>query len=253
MALRIMLRNGGRSLTRCREHNYRIYANRTDAVSSGHLASMYSIIDTAVVSRGFSSEGGRSEFGETEEPSTSPIVYEGPFADTSLRLKRVSVTTAALGVFGMPLLIAMHGGDVPAAGQAAVGGTACFVAIGSTLAMSFCFTPYVHKLEWISPPIKSHTDGSSEESSSAADPILLKATTRNIIAMKVETIFDPAKDIMPAPGSRPFCNMVAKGMPMFVHPELIFDETLRTQLLGETKDEDEATKAANKKLDDDFL
>jgi hypothetical protein len=153
----------------------------------------------------------------------------------------------------MPLLIALHGGDVPAAGQVAVGGTACFVAIGSTLAMSFCFSPYVHTLEWISPPIKSHTDGSSEESSSAADPILLKATTRNIIAMKVETIFDPAKDIMPAPGSRPFCNMVAKGVPMFIHPELLYDETLRTQLLGERKDEDEQTKATSKNTDDDFL
>ena len=112
---------------------------------------------------------------KAEGPSNkSPqVLYEGPFAQLSLRLKRVSVTTAALGVVGMPLLMALHGGDVPATGQLAVGGTAIMAAAGSTVALSFCFSPYVHKLERV-------------------DDAQIKATTANILGMRVETTFDPS-------------------------------------------------------------
>jgi hypothetical protein len=168
-----------------------------------------------------------------EQPA---ILYEGPFAQLSLRLKRVSVTTAALGVVGMPLLMALHGGDVPATGQLAVGGTAIMAAAGSTVALSFCFSPYVHKLERV-------------------DDTQIKATTANILGMRVETTFDPSKDVGKAAGSRPFCNFTAKGLPMYVHPEMVYDDDLRLQLIGEADLEnlEKAKEAAEKNKDDDFL
>lgn len=164
------------------------------------------------------------------------ILYEGPFAQLSLRLKRVSVTTAALGVVGMPLLMALHGGDVPATGQLAVGGTAIMAAAGSTVALSFCFSPYVHKLERV-------------------DDTQIKATTANILGMRVETTFDSSKDVGKAAGSRPFCNFTAKGLPMYVHPEMVYDDELRLQLIGEADLEnlEKAKEAAEKNKDDDFL
>ena len=175
---------------------------------------------------------------KAEGPSNkSPqVLYEGPFAQLSLRLKRVSVTTAALGVVGMPLLMALHGGDVPATGQLAVGGTAIMAAAGSTVALSFCFSPYVHKLERV-------------------DEAQIKATTANILGMRVETTFDPSEDVGKAAGSRPFCNFTAKGLPMYVHPEMVYDDDLRLQLIGaaDLENLEKAKEAAEKNKDDDFL
>lgn len=197
-------------------------------------------------------ENDTSKHTDAAEPLPS-LLYEGPFAQLSLRLKRVSVTTAALGVVGMPLLMAMHGGDVPATGQLAVGGTAILAAAGSTVALSFCFSPYVHKLERVVVTPDNEKDGDT----ATAERNLIKATTANILGMRVETIFDPATDVGKAAGSRPFCNFTAKGLPMYVHPDMVYDDELRLQLVGEAELElqEKAKEAAkkNKQDDDEFL
>jgi hypothetical protein len=61
-------------------------------------------------------------------------------------------------------------------------------------------------------------------------PYLLKAYTRNILLMKVETVFNPYTDIKPYKGFRPIANFAVKNKAFYVHPELLFDETLRKQL-----------------------
>ena len=52
----------------------------------------------------------------------------------------------------------------------------------------------------------------------------------------METVFDPATDVEHYNGLRPFCNFTAKGVPLFMHPELILDDKLRTQLIGEIEE-----------------
>lgn len=61
-------------------------------------------------------------------------------------------------------------------------------------------------------------------------PYLLRAITKNILLMTVETVFDPNKDIQPYDGYRPIANFAAKNKALYVHPELLFDETLRKQM-----------------------
>ena len=53
-------------------------------------------------------------FGSTTDSSSVPpaTVYTGPFAGVTLRLKRVSVMTASIGLFGMPLLVYLNTGEV---------------------------------------------------------------------------------------------------------------------------------------------
>uniref|UniRef100_A0A6U3UR26 Transmembrane protein n=1 Tax=Ditylum brightwellii TaxID=49249 RepID=A0A6U3UR26_9STRA len=180
-----------------------------------------------------------------EEEVKSEVLYEGPFASLSLRLKRVSITTAAVSLVGVPLLVALKtGGDIPAVGSMAVGGTAVLAATGSTIALSYCFSPYIQTLERVIVEEKE----------------LVKATTRNVMAMQVETIFDPATDVSkPNKGNfRPFCNFMVNGtIPMYVHPELVSDDTLRVQLVGEEEKLSEEEEARQKKLrkddDDEFL
>lgn len=188
----------------------------------------------------------------TVDTKNSKLLYEGPFASLALRLKLVSITSAGLALVGIPLLISMHTGDVPLAGQLAVGGSAMVGAVGSTVAMSFVFSPYVTMLERV--PVRlchakqdDDSDSKQNVTEQAAQEWLLKATTRNMLAMKVETVFDPQTDIASYAGIRPFANFTAKGVPMYVHPDLILDDELRTQLVGEQ----ETTKHQKPVKDDD--
>merc|ERR1712008_245612 len=131
----------------------------------------------------------------------------------------------------------------------AVGGTAMVAACGSTVALSFCFSPYVHILE-STPPSHNNDDDNST--------MMLRAVTRNILAREVETVFDPATDVLHDTKNRPFCNFVAKGVPMYVHKELIADQKLYTQLLGKPMQSDDEIQKENnsstsKKDDDDIF
>ena len=75
--------------------------------------------------------------------------------------------------------------------------------------------------------------------------------------MRVETVFNPETDVVrPVKSNRPFCNFEAKVKPLYVHPEMIYDERLRTQLVGEVttaeeKEEEEKKSRARDKKDDD--
>ena len=109
-------------------------------------------------------------------------------------------------MIGVPLLL-VAGSNVPASGQIAVGGTAVLAATGSTAALSFCFNPYIHKLEWVTGGQSNSEDGKdeSEATDTKSQKMLLKATTRNFFSMPVETIFDPDVDVIHDPKTyRPF-------------------------------------------------
>jgi hypothetical protein len=206
--------------------------------------------------------------GKTDEQEKEDnFVYEGPFSSLALRLKRLSICSAAASVVGVPLLITF-GSNIPASGQIAVGGTAILAACGSTAALSFCFSPYIHKLEWIpvrqcNPPTSADCDGDDESvekeiSETKCQKMLMKVTTRNFLAMQTETIFDPDTDVIHNPKTyRPFCNFLVKDKPYFIHPELLHDDDLRIKLLGKEKGTlmEESSKDDGKKKDpdDDFL
>ena len=172
------------------------------------------------------------------EPASPNIVYEGPFASLTLRLKRISLMSAVVGVVGLPVLSFSFGSSVPASGQLAVVVTAGITAVGSTALLGYCFSPYVHTLERLV----------GEENG------LIRITTRDILARKVETVFDPKTDVSlpPKQNSRPFCNFVVNGAPMFVHQELVRDNELRVQLLGENAIKSNAD-TRHKTDDDEFL
>lgn len=207
------------------------YPSRPQMTTAIHKMDSHGFSNTSILL-----DSKENEFDGNNDGKEDGIVYEGPFAKLTLRLKRVSLSTAFLGLVGVPLLAALkNGGDVPAVGKAAVGGIAVLAATGSTMALSFCFSPYIHTLETITNNHES--DGNSEQKKNTS--LLLKATTRNILGLTVETTFDPVKDVQPYNGNRPFCNFIANDKKLFVHPELIHDPKLYRQLFGESKEEKE--------------
>jgi hypothetical protein len=169
-----------------------------------------------------------------QQGNINNVVYEAPFSALTTRLKAVSLGSAALGAFGIPILIHLYSGDVPAIGQYALGGSTMLAACGSTVGINFCFAPYVHTLEMV--PVRKcqgKIESVNEINCRPAQHQLVKATWRNFLLLKRETVFDPYVDVSEYKGIRPFCNFMAKGIPLFIHAELLLDDELRKQLLGE--------------------
>lgn len=210
-------------------------------------------------SRSFSSNSADSTVKPSDEESDLSkddeplLLYEGPFASLTLTLKRVSLTSAVIAIVGLPALSFFSGSGVPATGQLAVIATAGVTAVGSTALMGYCFSSYVHTLERL--PISfgsENNDGDHATRALSGDQNLVRIITRDILARRVETIFDPTSDVGPPPNnnSRPFCNFMVRGLPMYVHPEMIHDYKLRVQLVGDEPQQDDSD-ARNKKRNDD--
>ncbi|GMH67895.1 hypothetical protein TL16_g08522, partial [Triparma laevis f. inornata] len=154
-------------------------------------------------------------------PSTSPtssssspnpiLKYIGPFSSLTHRLKRVSLLTATFGI-SLPITSLLTSSTVPAIGQIAVTGTALTTAVGSTLLLNYCVSPYVHKLEKV-----NENDYS--------------AVTVNMFAQKMSTTFTLDQIELSDSLNRPFCNFIANGMPMYVHGELLNDKKLLKSLM----------------------
>jgi hypothetical protein len=118
-------------------------------------------------------------------------------------------------------------------------------------------------LEVLPEKVTSESDGNEDEGDGNATSNntdegvdtqrLARIVTRDILARRVETVFNPATDISPPPSnnSRPFCNFMVKGLPMYVHPELVHDYKLRVQLVGEEPQQEDAETRNKKKVDDD--
>jgi len=208
------------------------------------------------------SNEGKSD--HTSQNNQPVLLYEGPFASLTLRLKRISLMSAAIGLVGLPALSLFYGaGSVPATGQLAIIATAGVTAVGSTALLGYCFSPYVHTMECLSGDYYANeTDETNEDDATTVDgknnQNLVRVVTRDILAREVETVFNPATDVSPPPNnnSRPFCNFMVMGdKPMYVHADLIHDYKLKVQLLGqeEVPQQQEAAKNKQKLDDDEFL
>jgi len=212
------------------------YPSKPQMTTTTYNMNMRNFTNTPINQNWKENEDDDDDDDDDDDEKDDGLVYKGPFAKLTLKLKRVSLTTAFFGLVGVPLLAALkNGGDVPAVGKAAVGGVAVLAATGSTLALSFCFSPYIHTLEKLT---DSHNSEDNSEQKKATS-LMLKATTRNILGLTVETTFDPSQDVQPYNGNRPFCNFIANDKKLYVHPELIHDPQLYKQLFGESKEEKE--------------
>ena len=249
--------------------------------SSAHHVKNSCMSNKLVIKRSFSSGGnnshedttnkGNSIEDTTNKPDTTDkdneeilgVIYEGPFAQLTLRLKRISLTSAFIGLVGLPAYSIFQHSAIPPTGQLAVIATAGITAVGSTALLGYCFSPYVHTIERLPATALNNKeesdDGNDTTTIDATEKHLIKIVTRDILARRVETIFNPETDVYPPPNnnSRPFCNFMVgttnPAMPMYVHPELVHDYKLRVQLVGEPPKEEDAEAMKKKTDDDEFL
>jgi hypothetical protein len=182
------------------------------------------------------------------------IVYESPLGKLVKRLRTVSLATGVCGTLGLPLVVAIKGGDLPSTGLLAFGVAFLTGSLGSTAAIHFVFSPYVFTIERIpvrlchykkdkeagleegaestcapDPSEETIQDQAVRESPSPSAPkdYLYKATSRSLFLTRIETVFNPETDVTEYKGFKPLCNFVAKGRPLYVHPEYVYNAQLR--------------------------
>jgi hypothetical protein len=192
---------------------------------------------------------------DSDEKDKDELVYESPLGNVVSRLRTVSLCSGMIGTIGLPLVIAAKGGVLPSTGFLATGMLFVAGSLASTAAIHFVFSPYAYTIERI-PIRKCHYvketdqgDGDEKvvEQKEAKEPpkdVLLKAFSKSLFLSRKDTVFDPATDVVPYKGLRPLCNLMIKGLPFYVHPEFVYDETLR-KILNVDK------KTPLKKQDDD--
>ena len=179
------------------------------------------------------------------DDNTNDLVYESPMGNVVTRLRTVTLVTGIVGSLGLPMVVALKGGDLPSTGLLAVGMTFVAGTLGSTAAIYFVFSPYVYSIERI-PVRQCHYQPSSCESDTSvnitesncadgeldkkSDDFLLKAVTRSLFLTQIDTVFDPTKDVIPYKGLRPLCNFSVKGIPMYVHTDFVYNKGMRKAL-----------------------
>jgi hypothetical protein len=160
------------------------------------------------------------------------LVYESPLGNVVSKLRTVSLTTAIIGMTGVPCMIAIKGGVIPEVGILAAAMLFVTGSIGSTAAIHFVFAPYVYRIECI--PIRQCSIDASATSSdvlpSSQKDTLLKAWTRSLFLRDSTIVFDPCIDVQPYKGMRPMCNLLAKGRPLYVHPGTFYRWTVSFQV-----------------------
>lgn len=189
-------------------------------------------------------------FGTTNEPSQdttdpSTLLYESPLGTVVTRLRAVSMTTGICGCFGLPLVVAIKGGELPATGLLATGLMFCMMSLGSTAAVHYVFHPYVYEIHRIPVRLCSFTKamevGDDEadtedvpveevEPTTIKGPFLYKAVSKSLFLGNVSTVFDPSSDLVAYKGLRPMCNLTAKGVPLYVHPQQVHNQELKEAL-----------------------
>jgi hypothetical protein len=184
----------------------------------------------------------------THSAAVPETVYESPLGNLVTRLRTVSLATGICGTLGLPLVLAIKGGDTPSSGLLAFGLAFVTGSLGSTAAIHFVFSPYVYTIERIPVrlclykeklkqekveqqlrgdiPNEIENDSLHPQSPSSRKDFLFKATSRSLFLTQVDTVFDPESDVTVYKGFRPLCNFVAKGRPLYVHPEYLYDAKL---------------------------
>lgn len=179
-------------------------------------------------------------------------------------LKIFSLSSAVLSSFGLPALLMFRGLDLFTGVHMMMIGTTIFGSVGSTVGLNYIFSPYVYTLERISvrqchyKKESENSDGretTQEATTSIREPdFLLKATTRNILAMTVEHVFDPETDVKAPPRGtiRPFCSFIVKEKsPLYIHEQMIQNPRLSRNLFIDSAEP--IKKQKNPDPDDEFL
>ena len=144
-------------------------------------------------------------------------VYKGFYTKKLGLLRKISISSSALSVFGMPVVVALNSGNLSLAAKVMIAGVAISASLGSTAVLHAITFPYVVKLE-----AKILDDGA----------LRFMATRLNLIGKPRTTEFglDDMQKIKVS--QHPYANFKANGEYFYVRHQSIQQEELQMQFAG---------------------
>jgi electron transfer flavoprotein alpha subunit len=197
----------------------------------------------------------------------------------------VSITSCAMSLVGMPLLLVFGSNAAPASAQLALTGVALTATVGSTAVLHYFTSPYVHALTEIPtdhsvttavatddtavyPELTVNVAAQLQAQTDADDTLnnrVFVAERMSILGRKKHTVF-AVKDVVPQSDSsrRPFVSFQTVDTDMqyqaaqqrktekfYIHSHLFADKPLLQKLLGRPLKDDE--KATIEELQEKYL
>ena len=168
----------------------------------------------------FSGISGDKESEAIEKPFNGPgkVIYEGSFAGTLKRLRRVSIVSAIGSAIGLPIayVFGIPNASISIAGQVGIIGTVLVSSLSSTFFLQLVTSPYVTQLrEW---------EVSSSERCFRADRL-------NYFGNSVQTTFTLSEVSKVTSSRHPYASCVAKDTYMYFHDqEKALDPALRERV-----------------------
>lgn len=163
---------------------------------------------------------------EAESPETNEVTehkfYDGFYASKLKMLRRISITSSILSVFGLPIVISMSSGDMSVAAKISIASTAVVASVGSTAILQAITHPYITSM--------SYLKGGKHEGDNAAGNYKLKAVRMSILGNPRPSEFslNDMKEVRVT--SHPYANFQIDGKYYYVRPDVIENELLREKI-----------------------
>lgn len=173
--------------------------------------------------------------------SEGTLIYEGVHSSQLKRLRRISLASSVVSIFGLPLVIKYGGNkEIAFGGQAAIGASIMFTSAMSTAVLAaFCY-PYVSKLVEIDAQqysaIMSQSGGKSAASATATattnsieNDRYFTATRLNLFGNDVKTTFRLSEtQKITSAAVHPFATFRLDKKYFFVASEQLKDDSLKS-------------------------
>ncbi|CAM9575098.1 unnamed protein product [Discosporangium mesarthrocarpum] len=190
--------------------------------------------------------------GEDKGQGNLRLIYSGSLTAPIKSLKRVSITTCAMSIVGMPTLLFLGQNSLSVTGQVAVAGTAMLAAVGSTVLLHYCIKPYAHRMYEILPvggvEEKPPEEGTLPPVGAMGGGRGMDGETRpRRFSVEMLDIWGRVKvtdfgldEVEPQPEAmRPFVSFRAKGVYYFIQGGAFDEKGLLRHLLGRPLREEE--------------
>lgn len=178
---------------------------------------------TAVARCAFSTvKQGEVEVASSNKETKDYKFYDGFYSDKLKMLRRISISSSILSLFGLPVVISLSTGDLSTAAKVSIASTAVVASLGSTAILHAITHPYVTSLSYVA--------GGEQNSSTGPGNYRFRAVRLNMLGNPKTSEFslDEMKEVRVT--NHPYANFQINGKYYYVRHEAIDNEELRDKI-----------------------
>lgn len=171
---------------------------------------------------GFSSSAGSQDGVSKQAAIKEYKFYDGFYSEKLKLLRRISITSSFISVFGLPVVISLSTGDMSVAAKISIAATAVVASVGSTAILHAITHPYITTL--------SYVKGPACEVDNEAGNYRFKAIRMNLFGNPRPSEFSLNDMEMVRVTNHPYANFQVNGKYYYLRHEVIENELLREKI-----------------------